>query len=44
MQQIFAGIHELNERVQNAEARATEAERRDKLTQHSRNLHDRKLE
>ena len=32
MQQIFAGMNELNERVHNAEARAT----------HQENLHDRK--
>ena len=33
MQQILAGINELNERVQNAEARATEAERQAQATQ-----------
>ena len=33
MQQILAGMNELNERVQNAEARATEAERQAQATQ-----------
>ena len=33
MQQIFAGMNELNERVQNAEAQATEAERQAQATQ-----------
>ena len=31
--QLFAGMDELNERVQNAEARATEAERQAQATQ-----------
>ena len=34
LQQILAGRNELNEKVQNAEARATEAERRAQATQH----------
>ena len=42
MQQILAGINEFNERVQNAEAWATEAERQTQATH--RNVHDRKLE
>ena len=33
MQQILAGMNEFNERVQQAEARATEAERQDLATQ-----------
>ena len=33
MQQILAGMSELNERVQNAEARATEVERQAQATQ-----------
>ena len=33
MQQIVAGMNELNERVQNAESRATEAERQAQATQ-----------
>ena len=33
MQQIIAGMNELNEKVQNAEARATEAERQAQATQ-----------
>ena len=33
MHQILAGTNELNERVQNAEARATEAERQAQVTQ-----------
>ena len=33
MQQILAGMNELNERVQSAEARATEAERQAQATQ-----------
>ena len=33
MQQILAGMNELNERVQNAEARATEAEQHAQATQ-----------
>ena len=33
MQQILAGMNELNEKVQNAEARATEVERQAQATQ-----------
>ena len=33
MQQMLAGMHELNERVRTAEARATEAERQAQATQ-----------
>ena len=33
MQQIVAGMNELNERVQSAEARATDAERQAQATQ-----------
>ena len=40
MQQILAGMNELNERVQNAEQRKLS----DKLRQHSKNLPDRNQE
>ena len=33
LQQVLAGMHELNERVQNVEARSTEAERQAQATQ-----------
>ena len=33
MQQVVVGMNEFNERVQNAEARATEAERQAQATQ-----------
>ena len=33
LQQMLVGMNELNERVQNAEARATEAERQAQATQ-----------
>ena len=36
MQQVLAGMKELNERVQNAVARATEAERQTQATQQER--------
>ena len=36
MQQILAAMNELNERVLNAEARATEAERQAQATQQER--------